>query len=74
MRRSRITAHDASWDAYFLGLGLLLGSWYAVGIGIVIIALFGLRAVWEEETLARELDGYAAYAGRVRYRLIPGVW
>ncbi len=60
--------------AYFLGLGLLLGSWYAVGIGIVIIALFGLRAVWEEETLARELDGYAAYAGRVRYRLIPGIW
>jgi len=46
--------------AYFLGLGLLLGSWYAVGIGIVIIALFGLRAVWAEETLARELDGYAA--------------
>jgi protein-S-isoprenylcysteine O-methyltransferase Ste14 len=60
--------------AYFLGLGLLLGSWYAVGIAIVIIALFGLRAVWEEETLARELDGYAAYAERVRYRLIPGVW
>ena len=60
--------------AYFLGLGLLLGSWYAVGIGIVIIALFGLRAVWEEETLARELDGYVAYAERVRYRLIPGVW
>jgi protein-S-isoprenylcysteine O-methyltransferase Ste14 len=60
--------------AYFLGLGLLLGSWYAVGIGIVIIALFGVRAVWEEETLARELDGYAAYAQRVRYRLIPGVW
>ena len=59
---------------YFLGLGLLLGSWYAVGIAIVIIALFGLRAMWEEETLARELDGYAAYAGRVRYRLIPGVW
>jgi protein-S-isoprenylcysteine O-methyltransferase Ste14 len=60
--------------AYFLGLGLLLGSWYAVGIGLVIIALFGLRAVWEEETLARELDGYAAYAARVRYRLVPGVW
>jgi protein-S-isoprenylcysteine O-methyltransferase Ste14 len=60
--------------AYFLGLGLLLGSWYAVGIGVLIIALFGLRAVWEEETLARELDGYAAYAERVRYRLIPGVW
>jgi protein-S-isoprenylcysteine O-methyltransferase Ste14 len=59
---------------YFLGLGLLLGSWYATLIGAVIVALFGLRAVWEEETLKRELEGYAAYAERVRYRLIPGVW
>lgn len=59
---------------YFLGFALLLGSWYAVAIAIVIIRLFGLRAVWEEETLARELDGYAAYAERVRYRLIPGLW
>lgn len=59
---------------YFIGMGLLLGSWYATAIGAVIIALFGLRAVWEEDTLRRELDGYAAYAERVRYRLIPGVW
>lgn len=59
---------------YFLGFALLLGSWYAVAIAVIVIALFGLRAVWEEETLARELDGYAAYAERVRYRLIPRVW
>ena len=39
-----------------------------------LIALFGLRAVWEENTLIAELPGYAAYAERVRYRLIPGVW
>lgn len=59
---------------YFIGMGLLLGSWYAVGIAVVIIALFGLRAVWEENTLIAELPGYAAYAECVRYRLIPGVW
>lgn len=59
---------------YFLGLALLLGSWYAVAIALVVIALFGLRAVWEEQTLMDELPGYAAYAQRVRYRLIPGVW
>jgi protein-S-isoprenylcysteine O-methyltransferase Ste14 len=59
---------------YFLGLGLLLGSWWATAIGAVINALLGLRAVWEEETLKRELDGYAGYAERVRYRLVPGVW
>ena len=59
---------------YFLGIALLLGSWYSVGIAVVLIALFGLRAVWEENTLIAELPGYAAYAKRVRYRLIPGVW
>lgn len=59
---------------YFLGIALLLGSWWAVAIAAVLAALFAVRAVWEEETLKAELDGYAAYAERVRYRLIPGVW
>ncbi len=59
---------------YFLGFALLLGSWWALAISAVIIVLFDLRAVWEEETLKRELNGYAAYAARVRFRLIPGVW
>jgi protein-S-isoprenylcysteine O-methyltransferase Ste14 len=59
---------------YFLGIALLLGSWYAVAIAVALIALFGLRAVWEEQTLIHELPGYAAYAARVRYRLVPGVW
>jgi protein-S-isoprenylcysteine O-methyltransferase Ste14 len=59
---------------YFIGIALLLGSWYALAIAAVVIALFGLRAVWEENTLIAELPGYAAYAQRVRYRLIPGVW
>lgn len=59
---------------YFLGIALLLGSWWAVAFAVLIIVLFGLRAVWEEETLKREFDGYAAYAERVRFRLIPWVW
>ena len=59
---------------YFLGIALLLGSWYAVAIAAVLVALFGLRAVWEENTLIDELPGYAVYAQRVRYRLIPGIW
>lgn len=36
---------------YFLGVALLLGSWYAAGIAVALSALFGLRAVWEEQTL-----------------------
>lgn len=57
-----------------LGTGLLLGSWWAVAIGVAIILLLAYRAVLEEETLKRELDGYEAYAARVLYRMIPGVW
>jgi protein-S-isoprenylcysteine O-methyltransferase Ste14 len=28
----------------------------------------------EERTLRHELDGYADYMTRVRYRLVPRVW
>ena len=28
----------------------------------------------EDLTLHNELDGYADYARRVRYRLMPGIW
>ena len=59
---------------YFLGLPLLLGSWWAFAIGVVLIVVFAVRAKWEEEMLIAELPGYREYAARVRYRLIPGVW
>ena len=29
---------------------------------------------YEDRTLLAELPGYRAYAARVRYRLIPGIW
>jgi protein-S-isoprenylcysteine O-methyltransferase Ste14 len=32
------------------------------------------RAALEDRTLQAELPGYAEYARRVRYRLLPGVW
>ena len=59
---------------YFIGAPLLLGSWYPLIVGIVLIGILALRAVWEEQTLAAELPGYADYAQRVRYRMVPGVW
>jgi protein-S-isoprenylcysteine O-methyltransferase Ste14 len=33
-----------------------------------------MRAVLEERTLLAELAGYADYARRVRYRLVPHLW
>jgi protein-S-isoprenylcysteine O-methyltransferase Ste14 len=57
-----------------VGTPLLLGSWYALLWALAMIVLLAVRAVLEEKTLASELEGYAAYAARVRYRLVPGLW
>jgi protein-S-isoprenylcysteine O-methyltransferase Ste14 len=32
------------------------------------------RTALEDKTLRAELPGYAEYAQRTRYRLLPGVW
>lgn len=53
---------------------ILLGSWWALVIGLVDAAVMALRAVLEDRTLRDELPGYAEYASEVRYRLVPGVW
>jgi protein-S-isoprenylcysteine O-methyltransferase Ste14 len=54
--------------------GLALGSWLAAGIGLVLSALIFRRVLFEDAFLKKNLTGYAAYADRVRHRLIPGVW
>jgi len=59
---------------YFLGTPLLLGSWYGLAFAPVFIVLLAMRAVMEERMLTRALDGYPAYAARVRYRLVPYIW
>jgi protein-S-isoprenylcysteine O-methyltransferase Ste14 len=56
------------------GTALLLGSWYGLLGGLLLIILFGRRAVLEERTLRDELQGYAAYMTKVKYRLVPYVW
>jgi protein-S-isoprenylcysteine O-methyltransferase Ste14 len=53
---------------------LVLGSaWMFVPAG-GIVALFVARTALEDRTLRRELAGYAEYAGRTRYRLLPWLW
>ncbi len=58
----------------FVGGPLLLGSGVALGIGFALVALLAGRIGAEEKLLARELEGYEAYRGKVRYRLVPGIW
>ncbi|MDJ1159864.1 isoprenylcysteine carboxylmethyltransferase family protein [Chelatococcus sp. SYSU_G07232] len=59
---------------FFLGTPLLLGSWYGLAATPLLTMGLAARAVLEERTLRAELQGYAAYAERVRYRFIPMVW
>jgi protein-S-isoprenylcysteine O-methyltransferase Ste14 len=53
---------------------LLLGSAWALIPGVLAGAAIVVRTALEDTTLRRELEGYAEYAQRVRFRLIPGVW
>jgi protein-S-isoprenylcysteine O-methyltransferase Ste14 len=59
---------------FFIGVPLLLGSWWGLASAPLLIVLFAIRAVIEERTLEAGLPGYADYTARVRARLIPGVW
>lgn len=58
----------------FLGGGLALGSWLALLLSVAMIPGLIRRTVIEDRTLRQELEGYAGYAEKVRYRLVPGVW
>jgi protein-S-isoprenylcysteine O-methyltransferase Ste14 len=59
---------------YYLVTPLFLGSWWAFVPAAVVVILFLVRTGFEDKTLHGKLAGYPAYAKRVRYRLIPGVW
>jgi len=58
----------------FFSLGPALGSWCALIPGLAIDVLFVVRTAKEDAMLREELAGYEAYARRVRYRLVPGIW
>jgi protein-S-isoprenylcysteine O-methyltransferase Ste14 len=54
--------------------GLALGSWLSFGLALIYSALMLRRVVFEDAFLRANLEGYAEYRSRVRYRLVPGVW
>ena len=58
----------------FVGQPLWLESYAATALAALPVGLLVLRILAEERFLRRELPGYAAYAERVRYRLIPRLW
>ncbi|GAN78134.1 methyltransferase family protein [Acidisphaera rubrifaciens] len=56
------------------GFPLALGSAWGLLPLIPLAAVVNWRLVEEERFLAGGLPGYAAYAARVRWRLLPGVY
>jgi len=53
---------------------LLLDSEWTFIPAILLIIILVIRTYLEDKTLQKELPGYADYAKKVRYRLVPGVW
>lgn len=72
----RYVRHPMYVGTVFFGLSipLFLGSWWAFVPCSLIVVLFIIRTALEDKTLREELPGYAEYAQRVRYRLLPGIW
>lgn len=58
----------------FLSMPLVLGSLPSFVIMLAYIPLLVKRIKNEEALLIEGLDGYAAYCGKVRYRLLPLLW
>jgi protein-S-isoprenylcysteine O-methyltransferase Ste14 len=60
--------------AGFLGSPLGLGSYWSLVPVVPIVLLVIRRTILEDRLLRNDLPGYSEYAGRVRYRLFPGLW
>ncbi len=57
-----------------VALPVALGSLYAFIPTLLGVGLLVVRTCLEDGTLRAELSGYAEYASRVRWRLLPGLW
>ena len=58
----------------FLAMPLILASPISFIIMLGYIPIIGKRISNEESVLEEGLDGYKDYKGRVRYKVIPGIW
>lgn len=58
----------------FLAAPLVLGSWTTLLPALTGAVVFVIRTALEDRDLQLELPGYADFAQRTRYRLLPGMW
>ena len=55
----------------FLAIPVVLGSWWALLCFAPYPVIMVVRIINEEKLLTEQLDGYAEYKKKVKYRLIP---
>ncbi|MBR0338998.1 MAG: isoprenylcysteine carboxylmethyltransferase family protein, partial [Alistipes sp.] len=58
----------------FLSMPLVLGSIWALIPFAINIPVIVIRTLDEERLLKAELEGYADYCSRVKWRILPLVW
>ncbi len=58
----------------YLPIPIVLGSFYGLVPLLLLPPLLVYRLLNEEKVLRKGLPGYEEYTGRVRYRLVPGIW
>lgn len=56
------------------GAPFLVGSVWGLILSLIGLALIAGRIIGEERMMVEELEGYAEYKKKVKYRLIPLVW
>ena len=59
---------------FFICGPLLMESILGLGLGVFMILVLAYRITREEVLLVEDLEGYAEYRQKTKYRLIPGIW
>lgn len=58
----------------FVSTALLLGSWFGLAAVAVLASALVVQTLTEDRQLYLTREGYAEYARKVPYRLLPGIW
>ena len=58
----------------FLSMGMVLGSPISFVILLFYVPIISKRMKNEEKVLEEELEGYATYKTKVKYKVIPFIW
>lgn len=72
----KIVRHPAYLGSIIQAVGfpLLFESLWSIIPAALLVAIHIIRTFLEDKALKKELSGYLAYSGKIRYRIIPGIW